>query len=298
MSNHAQQTLFVTGASGQLGRAVLRELKERGATNIVAGSRNPSSLRDLSSNGITTREVDFDRPDTLRQAFAGAHRLLLISTNELDTPGKRIAQHRAALQAAAEAGVQHVVYTSAPAPMPATRESVTNDHFWTEAALFAQPYTWTVLRNELYADLIPMSAPVALASGQLFSATAGRGRAYVTRNDCARAAAAALVEAEGRRIYDITGPAAITQDQVASLLQKLYGKPVTHVDIPPAALLDGLRHAGLPPSLAQALVDFDTDAAQGYHGVVTKAVEELSGRPPVALESFLQSVHAASGVAA
>ena len=288
-TEHTQDTLLVTGAAGQLGRAVLQYLEQSGAASVVAGSRNPDKIRDLINDRITARAVDFDQPAQLEQAFAGVQRLLLISTDEIGTPGKRIAQHRNALEAAARAGVRHVVYTSAPAPLPSPQGGVLDDHFWTEAALFAQPYTWTVLRNELYTDLISMSLPAVLASGQIFSATAGRGRAYVTREDCARAAAAALLHAEGRRVYDITGPAAITQNDLAGLLQQLYGKPTAHVDVPPAALLEGMRHAGLPEALAQALVDFDNSAAQGYHGVVTSSVEELTGQAPTTVEAYLQA---------
>ena len=293
MSQQMNNTLLVTGAGGQLGRAVIHHLQQAGAANIIAGSRTPDKLQDLAASGVDTRKVDFDEPGQLAQAFAGVHRLLIISTAELGTPGKRIAQHRAALQAAAEAGVQHVVYTSAQAVFPTPQDSVLNDHFWTEAALFAQPYTWTVLRNGLYADLILMMVDAALASGQIFSATAGRGRAYVTREDCARAAAAALMNADGRRIYEITGSAAITQNALAELLTGLYGKSIAHVDLPAPALLQGLQQAGLPLPLAQALVDFDVAAAQGYHDVVTDAVQQLTGQAPVSVEDFLKAARPA-----
>ncbi len=293
MSQQTNNTLLVTGAGGQLGRAVIHHLQQAGAANIIAGSRTPDKLQDMAASGVDTRKVDFDEPGQLAQAFAGVHRLLIISTAELGTPGKRIAQHRAALQAAAEAGVQHVVYTSAQAVFPTPQDSVLNDHFWTEAALFAQPYTWTVLRNGLYADLILMMVDAALASGQIFSATAGRGRAYVAREDCARVAAAALLNANGRRIYEITGSAAITQNALAELLTGLYGKSIAHVDLPAPALLQGLQQAGLPLPLAQALVDFDVAAAKGYHDVVTDAVQQFTGRAPASVEDFLKAARPA-----
>ncbi len=289
MSQQRNNTLLVTGASGQLGRAVIHHLQEAGSANIIAGSRTPEKLRELTARGVTTRKIDFDEPGELAQAFKGVDRLLIISTDELGTPGRRIAQHRAALQAAAEAGVQHVVYTSAQAVFPTPQDSVLNDHFWTEAALFPQPYTWTVLRNGLYADLIPMMVDAALASGQIFSATGGRGRAYVTRDDCARAAAAALMNADGHRIYEITGPAAISQNALAGMLTQLYSKSIAHVDLPAPALLQGLQQAGVPGPLAQALVDFDVAASQGYHDVVTDAVQQLTGKAPVSVEDFLKA---------
>lgn len=287
MNTHSHAPILVTGASGQLGRAIVAELLRRGATRVVAGSRTPDKLRDLAAQGVEVREVDFDRPDTLRSAFAGVERLAIISADDLETPGKRLTQHRAAIAAAVESGVKHVVYTSAPSPYPTATSSLNNDHFWTEAALFASPFTWTVLRNQLYMELILMGAGQATKSGQLFSATGGRGRAYVAREDCARAVAGALVGAQGSEILDVTGPAAVTQDELAAMLSEVTGRPVAHVEVPPPGLAEGLSHAGLPPHMVKVVVDFDVAASLGYHALVTPAVERLTGSRPVTLQEFL-----------
>ena len=285
--NHLHDRLLVTGANGQLGRAAVEELLRLGATRVVAASRTPEKLAHLKARGVETCAVDFDQPDTLRRAFAGVDRLALISTDALDVPGKRLAQHRAALAAAVESGVQHVVYTSAPAPRPTAQGSVLNDHFWTEAALFASPLTWTILRNHIYMEMILLGAEHAAQSGQLFAATGGKARGYVAREDCARALAGALVGAEGREVLDVTGPSALTQDELAATLGEVTGKSIKHIDVPPQGLREGLTHAGLPPFLVEVIVDFDVDAAQGYHAVATSAVERLAGTPPVALREFL-----------
>ena len=279
--------LLVTGASGQLGRAVVEELLRLGAPRVVAATRTPEKLDDLRGRGVEVRAADFDRPETLAAAFAGVDRAAVISTDALDVPGKRLAQHRAAISAAAAGGVRHVVYTSAPAPYPTAEGSLNNDHFWTEAALFAAPFTWTVLRNQLYMELVLMGAGQAIEGGKLFSATGGKGRAYVSRGDCARAVAGALVRAERSEVLDVTGPAAVTQDELAATLGRLSGRPVVHVEVPPAGLAEGLSHAGLPPHLVKALVDFDAAAAQGYHALVTPTVERLTGTGPMTLQAFL-----------
>ena len=258
--NYLNDRLLVTGAGGHLGRAVVEELLRRGATHVVATSRTPDKLAPLKARGVETRAADFERPDTLQSAFAGVDRLVLVSTDALETPGQRLAQHRAAVAAAVASGVRHVVYTSAPAPHPTAASSLIDDHFWTEAALFAAPFTWTILRNGLYMEVLLMGAEQAVKSGQLFSATGGRGRAYVAREDCARAVAGALAGAEGSEILDVTGPAALTQDEVAAMLSEVTGRPVVHVDVPAAGLAEGLSHAGLPPHLVKVLVDFDVDA--------------------------------------
>ena len=285
--NPINARLLVTGANGQLGRAVVEELLRLGATHVVAATRTPEKLGHLSEQGVEVHAADFDQPEMLRDAFAGVDRLALISTDALAVPGQRLAQHRAAIAAAVESGVKHVVYTSAPAPHPTAGGSLDNDHFWTEAALFASPLTWTILRNQLYMELILMGAGQATKSGQLFSATGGKGRAYVSRADCARAVAGALVGAQGSEILDVTGPAAVTQEELAALLGEVSGRPVAHVEVPPAGLAEGLSHAGLPPSLVKAVVDFDVAASQGYHALVTPTVERLAGTTPLTLREFL-----------
>jgi NAD(P)H dehydrogenase (quinone) len=285
--------LLVTGAGGQLGRRVVELLLEAGVANLAAASRDPSKLAGLAARGVDVRRADFDDPASLEAAFAGIDRLLLISTDSLGQPGRRIAQHRAAIAAAQAAGVQHVVYTSAPGARPEVGGGIIDDHFWTEQALAASAMTWTVNRHNLYAELVLLNAGQTLASGALYSATAGQGRAYVTREDCARADAAALQRGEGRQILDISGPAAVTQDEVAALLSDLSGKPVVHRDVPNAGLREGLAAAGLPPFFVDALANFDHEASQGQHAVVTDAVEALTGRAPTSLRTFLEANRAA-----
>src|SRR5215217_2046006 len=256
--------LLVTGAGGQLGRRVVELLLDAGA-DVIATTRDPSKLADLAARGAEVRHADFDDPTSLDVAFAGVDRLLLISTDALDAPGRRIAQHHAAIAAAQRAGVKHLAYTSAPSPRPQAGGGVIDDHFWTEQAIAATDLDWTFLRHALYADLVLMSGPQAVASGQLFSATAGRGRAY------------------------------ITHDELAALLSDLSGKSVTHVSLDAAALKAGLLAAGLPPVMAEVLVTFDVEAAQGYHAVVTDAVERLGGKTPTSLRDFLAANSEALG---
>lgn len=292
--NHLNDRLLVTGANGQLGRAVVEELLRLGAKHLVAATRTPEKLAHLKTRGVEVVAADFDRPETLASAFAGVDRLVIISTDALEVPGKRLAQHRAAIAAAAESGVKHVVYTSAPAPHPTAGGSLIDDHFWTEAALFASPLTWTILRNCLYMEVILMGAEQAIKSGKLFSATGGKGRAYVAREDCARSIAGALVQAQGSEILDVTGAAAVTQDELAALLSQVSGQPVVHLDVPPQGLTEGLSHAGLPPHMVKVIVDFDVEASQGYHALVTPTVQRFTGASPLPLQEFLRKHLAAA----
>jgi NAD(P)H dehydrogenase (quinone) len=295
MSATSEPTLLVTGAGGQFGRRVVELLLEAqaskpGAGRVIATTRNPTKLAPLAARGVEVRQADFDDAGSLAAAFAGADRLLLVSTDALDRPGARLSQHRNAVDAAVAAGVKHVVYTSGPAPQPTPGGSLMDDHFWTEQTLAASGLDWTILRDSLYADLLLMSLPHAAQTGQLFSATAGAGRSYVTREDCARVAAAVLASPpSGRRIFDVTGPAAVTQDEVAALAGEFSGRKVGHVDLRPDDLRQGLTAAGMPPFLVDALVGFDVAAAQGYHATVTPTVEALTGQAPTSVREFLSA---------
>jgi NAD(P)H dehydrogenase (quinone) len=283
MADFSEKTLMVTGASGQLARIAIDALLARGAKNVVAGTRSPDKLADLAARGVDVRELDFESPD-LATAFAGVDRVLLIST---DAIGSRVAQQTRAIAAAKAAGVGHIVYTSAANPRPNPEVGALAEHFWTEQAIFASGLDFTILRNNIYAEAALMALPGALASGQLFHAAGDGKRSYVSRADAGRAAAGALLAAEGKTIFDVTGPAGVTQADVAALLSELTGKQIGATALAADALRQGMIGAGLPPAYAEFLVAFDVDAAAGYHAVVTDAVSKLSGQAP---EPFAEAV--------
>jgi NAD(P)H dehydrogenase (quinone) len=285
----ADKRLLVTGASGNLGKAVVAELRRLGAKTVIAATRTPGKHQELAALGVEEREADFDRTETLQAAFRGVERLLLVSTDSLHAPEVRIKQHRAAIQAAVGAGVEHVVYTSLPNAHPTEGPSIPDDHFWTEVALFESGLNWTILRNNLYAEVILRFAHFALKTGKLVSATQSRGRSYVTREDCARTAAAALLNSTGKAIYDVTGPASVTHEQVASVLSRLSGKSIQHVNVTPEEVEKGLVAAGIPQFAARSVRELDEETSRGYHAIVTTTVTNLTGRVPLSVEDFLQA---------
>ncbi|MCC6616082.1 MAG: SDR family oxidoreductase [Anaerolineae bacterium] len=288
MSETRQATLLVTGASGHLGRRVIELLLEAQAGPIVASTRTPDKLADFSARGVDVRQADFDDPASLAAAFAGVDRLLLISTDAVGQPGYRINQHVSAVKAAEAAGVKHVLYTSIVNPGPDTPVVLSADHLATETALEASSMGWTFLRNNIYADILPVSLNRALQMGSLYAAAADGKAAYITREDCARAAAAALADTfEGRRALDITGPEALSQADLASIASAIAGKPLTYVALPVETMIDNMVSAGLPRPAAAAYASFDQGIAEGKFDVVTSAVEELTGRQPMRIADFL-----------
>ncbi|HEV7344202.1 MAG TPA: NAD(P)H-binding protein [Devosia sp.] len=291
MSQFKDDTLLVTGAGGHLGRLVVEELLARGATRIVAGTRDTARLADLAERGVEIRHLDFDDAASLSSGFAGIQRALLVST----VAGNRAAHQAAAVAAAGAAGVAHLVYTSAPNPRPNASVGGIADHYWTEQAIAASGLDFTLLRNHIYAEMVIFGAQSALASAQLFDATDGAGRNYVTRADAARTAAGALLSATGKEAYDVTGPAPIGQEEVAGLYTRFSGKTIVRVGLTGEQLRAGLEAAGVPSFMAQLLVAFDRDAAAGYHAITTDTVERFSGSKPQALADFLTENRSALG---
>jgi NAD(P)H dehydrogenase (quinone) len=284
----SNQTLLVTGASGQLGRRVIELFLETHKGTIIAATRTPEKLTDFSQLGVIVRQADFEDTASLSQAFQGVDRLLLISTDALDVPGRRLNQHRNAIKAAEQAGVKHVVYTSIVNPGPDSPAFVAPDHRGTEEALAASKLGWTALRENIYAEMLLMSVSQALQTGTLVNAIGNGKAAYITREDVARAAVAALTSSfDGRRTVDITGPEAVSQYEVAAIASKVSGREITYVPVELETLIQGMEANGLPRPVAEGYASFDAAIAQGKFSAVTNTVEELTGFKPIRVADFL-----------
>jgi NAD(P)H dehydrogenase (quinone) len=291
-------TLVITGASGNLGHRTAELLLETDGVDpadVVLLTRSPDKLADLAARGAQVRAADFSDPGTLSSAFAGATRVLLVSTDALGDA--RIAQHQAAIDAAKAAGAQLIAYTSIPTPDPETNAAtVTPDHAATEAAIIASGVPHAFLRNALYSEFRIPEAQNALAAGVYTYNTGDGASAYVSREDCAAAAAAVLAggDEHANTAYDITGPEAFTGPQLAALFAQIGGGTVTAVPVDDAAWIVGAVGHGLPQPVAEMLASFGTAIRQGALSAVSSSVETLTGRPPVTLADVLTdaSVHA------
>jgi NAD(P)H dehydrogenase (quinone) len=283
-------TLLITGASGQLGRIVLDELLASGkvaAGNIVATTRDVAKLADYAAKGVSVRKADFDDAASLDSAFAGATKVLIISTDALDEPGKRLRQHKAAVAAAQRAGVKHILYTSMPQPEDSL-VAFAPDHLGTEQAIKASGIAYTILRDGWYAENLFMSLPHALQTGSWYTST-GQGRiAHITRSDTGAAIAAALLKAGTEsNIYTLTGGTSRTAEEIASIVSSATGKPLDVVHVSDDQLAAGLKGAGLPEGFIPVIVSFDANTREGKIAMVTDDVETLTGRKPTSLEDFV-----------
>jgi NAD(P)H dehydrogenase (quinone) len=280
----------ITGASGKLGRRTAELALQRSPPGrLILVTRNPAALADLAARGVDVRFGDFSVPESLSAAFAGATRLLLVSTADLE---RRAEQHRAAIAAAVAAGVRQLIYTSIVSPEPPNPAVVAPSHYATERALAESGQSFTVLRNSLYADFQLPEAVRALETGTL-AHNRGSGRiAYVTREDCA-AVAAAVLTSDGHegRVYDVTGPEAFTANELAALYAELGDRPVEPIELTDAELVARLvgssdRDAHMRYG-AELVASFGRAMRDGYFASCTQTVEQITGRPARALRAVL-----------
>ena len=283
-------TLFVSGASGQLGRLVIESLKAKTyAGKIIAGTRDPSKLADVS--GIEVRKADFTDKAGLVAALAGVDRFLIISTDQI---GTRLAGHLTAIEAAKEAGVKEIVYTSMPNPEAPNEITFAPEHFGTEQAIKASGLGYTILRNSWYMELLLSTLPNNLKSGQWFTSTAGGKNNYVTRLDCAHAAAGALIKGAENTTYTITGPEPLSNAEIAAIATEVTGKPLAIVEVTDEQLAGGAKAAGVPDFVIEHfVVPFEQYARSGKSAGNTTAVETLWGEKPQSVRAFLTAHKAA-----
>ena len=287
-------TIFVTGASGQLGRLVIKHLLAHGVTHkrIIAGTRSPAKLADLAAAGIEVRKADFDAPEGLTEAFKGVGTALIISTDALDEADARLKQHRHAVSSAVAAGVERLAYTSLPNP-DSSLLSFAPDHLETERTIKATGLPHVIFRNGWYQENLLRSLPSALKSGQWHSAAEGGRTSYVAREDIAEAIAAALVTSTSEsRTYTLTGTEALSNEEIADLASRATGKPLAVVHVTDEQLVAGLKAAGVPGVFISLFVSIEAEVRAGNLSIVTDHLGSLIGRTPKRLADYLEEAEA------
>lgn len=285
-------SLTITGASGHLATAVAEKVAEiRGGTGgLVLTTRAPGAIAPTLS-GAEIRYADFSDPVGLAEAFRGTTRLLLISADNIQL---RAGWHRAAIDAAVSAQVGHIIYTSMVEPVPRNPALIAGSHRETEEYLRASGVPHTILRCALYADFQVFEAAEAIATGEFRHNRGGGGCSYVSRSDCAAVAAAVLADDDaGRGTIDVTGPIALTADDLAALYSDVGGVALRAVelsdddlaaDLSPAGGTDPDGHAQYGAALA---VSLGRATREGFFGRVTTTVRDLTGDEPQTVAELL-----------
>lgn len=276
-SGHAQnavEKIVVSGASGNLGGRTVEELLARGvaASRLILVSRTPEELKQYADRGASVRFGDFTKPESLPAAYAGGTRMLLISVGGNDEVTATELLKRA-IGAAKAAGVRHIAYTSYVGITRGDTAGRAADHQATEEALRASGVAWTMLRNSIYMHGQIGQAARWVADGRAVIPPNESPIGYITREDCARAAAAVLsTPGHEGKVYDITGPELIGVREAAAIASAVTGKPIEVVQ----------GGAEVRPGFGRPAMAF-----------TTTHFEELTGRKPTSLRELFEANKAA-----
>ena len=279
-STSCSGVILITGASGRVARRTA-ELLARDRHGLRLMTRSPERAPLLAA-GETVRG-DFGEPATLKDAFAGVGTALVVSAS--GKPGDRARLHQNAFQAAAQAGVGHIVYLSLQGAAADSKYPFSRDHYLSEEYLLATGVPCTVLRNAFYLDMFLERFDAA----GVIRGPAGQGRgAFVSREDVARTAAAALLQQPGG-IYDVTGPEALSVAEIARRLSTLVGRQLRYEDEPADAARERL---GRLESLA-----WRVDLSVGWFEAIgagelertSDTILRFTGTAPLTLEGYFRA---------
>ncbi len=281
--------IIITGATGQLGRAIVERLVERVAASQVGVSvRDPEKASALEALGVRVRRGDFDDPDSLAQAFEGATQVLIVSSNAQSYGGDPLAQHRTAIAAARAAGAGRVVYTSHMAAGADSAFPPMHHHAATEEMLRQSGLSWTALRNGFYSASGIAFMGDSLQTGVL-SAPADGKVSWTAHADLAEAAAIVLAD-EGR--YDgptppLTGAQALDLADLARIASEIQGRPVLRQLIPDDELRARMAARGAPQRAADITLGFYRASRAGEFARIDPTLERLLGRRPMAMQAVI-----------
>lgn len=278
--NRNATPLAVTGATGHVGGLVARHLADQGrGLRLVV--RDPSRSPHLP--GADVRRADYADAAAARDALTGVRVLFMVSGSE---SADRREQHRTFVEAVADAGVQHIVYTSFVGAAPDATFTLARDHFATEEWIRASGMSFTFLRDSLYLDILPDFA----GEDGAIRGPAGQGRVgAVARADVARVAAHVMAAPEHHagQTYDLTGREALTLEDAARIITKATGRPTRYVEETIDEAYASRARYGAPNWQVDAWVSTYRAIARGELATVTDDVARLTGVPAMTLADFL-----------
>ncbi|WP_399887445.1 SDR family oxidoreductase [Streptomyces sp. BBFR51] len=273
-------SIVVTGATGHLGRHVVRQLLEKvPADQVTAVVRDRARAADLADLGVRLAVADYNSPETFDDLFAAGDRVLLISGNEFDKD--RVRQHTIVIEAAKKAGVALLAYTSAPESLKA---ALADDHRATEEVLVGSGVPYSLLRNGWYHENYTEQLAPVLEHGAVVQA-AGEGRvSSASRADYAAAAVAVLTgEGHENTAYELGGDEAWSFAEYAAELSRQTGKEIAYNPVSLEAYTGILTGAGVPGPLADVFAGVDASIGKGELVVSTGDLSRLTGRPTTPL---------------
>jgi NAD(P)H dehydrogenase (quinone) len=281
--------ILITGATGHLGTAVIKNLlKQTSANQIAAFVRDESKASALRAYGVEIRVGSYDDTASIDQAMKGIKKVLLIAGTDEEN---RLQQHQNVVDAAKKAGVQCVTYTSRNLKDPNTLvNKLMVGHFQTEDYIKASGLDYAIFRNVLYMDTIPQFVGGESVLDTGINLPTGDGRvSFALRSEMGEAIADVLLESAcSNRIYNLTGSETYSFDDVAATLSDLSGKKVAYTPAEKSVFETQMKERGTPETVVQKVVGFLTDIKNGQEEAISSDLENLLGRKPASLKQGLK----------
>ncbi|HVI46698.1 MAG TPA: SDR family oxidoreductase [Chitinophaga sp.] len=285
--------ILVTGATGHLGNDVVHHLlKKIPASEIAALARDTTRLTALKEKGVEIRPGDYNDYDSLVKAFSGIDKLYFVASNDIPN---RMQQHINVVNAAKEANVKHVVFTS----FQRRRDSgtpiafISDVYLETESRLKQSGITYTLMKHGLYADVLPFFLGDSIPEDGIFTLPAGDGKvSFALRSDMGEAGAHVLTTTgHDNKTYEISGNTAFSIADVASILSGLAGREIRYVSPTPEAFRQQRIQAGLPPEIAAMVTSFGEAINEREFDFPDTTLETFLGRKPTPLKDYLKTVY-------
>jgi NAD(P)H dehydrogenase (quinone) len=282
--------ILVTGATGNLGSAVVSHLQKNTATsNIVAFARDEKKASQLKETGIQVRIGSYDDISSLDRAMNGIEKILLISGNG----PARLQQHKNVIDAAKKAGISHFVFTSIALKdmKTAALRPLMEDLYQAEDYIKKSGLTYTILRNSLYTGATPLFASAKVIEAGIYLPTGNGKVPFALRREMGEAAANILLQnTHENQTYQITGSDLSSYEDVAKAFSELSGRPVSYTDADPVSFPARLKELGLPDFVSLIVTSFSADVKNHQFEMATKDMEKLLGRKPASLKEGLKEV--------
>lgn len=279
--------IAVTGATGQLGGLIIENLLRQGTSGseIAAVVRTPEKATGLAHTGVQIKQGDYDNPDSLVSALEGTETLMFISNTDV---ANRERQHNSVVNAARQADVRWIVYTSLVDM--GIDNPLLDSHQKTERSIKGSGLDWTFLRDNMYMDAYVVEVEIAMETGAYRTPTANDvGAAMVSRADVARAAAAVLTsDGHTGEIYNMTGPAPVTPQTFAKAATELSGKDVVHQQIAWDELMADYLGRGMTEEYAEMSIMLEQMIASNTMASVSDDIHRLTGTPSTNFVDFVK----------
>ncbi len=285
--------ILITGATGALGKMVTEKLLDKGIHNLAVLVRDPEKAKDLEDRGVDIRKGNYEDERSLLSPFSGIDKLYFISGSEIQN---RTQQHLNVVNAAKEAGVKHIIYTSFQRKNETDTSPiavVATSHLNTEKAILASGLTYTILQHGIYMDMLPMfMGEQVLETGTIYLPAGNAPVSFTLREDMANVAVEVLTgNGHENKVYEIANEEAVSFGEIANMMTDQTGKKIIYQSPSTDEYLQVLHKAGVPNEFAEMFAGFAGAFKEGEFTNTSDNIRKITGKKPVSVEKYLAEVY-------